>query len=229
MLANKIAKYTNRLLTAAGIRAETLRQIHWFTLTWIQAKYGTLCLSLCLSLFSLCLSLSLSLSFCLYVSLGMHWRCFSVYVCLSISLSLSMYININIYHRHLKLWTEGSHACSVREVGSNQCFNVISANVVPFLPKCRHILISIWTTVANLVVIWLSINPLPLWTSTFRRYQINHQLLCIIRRQDDASGSNFLCGRPNGADACSHPFSSTWAWHPSSPCERCLRSRENLQ
>jgi len=46
-------------------------------------------------------------------------------------------------------------------LGFIQFFNVTSANEVRFLPKIVHIIIQVYgTTVANLVMIWLSIDPL---------------------------------------------------------------------
>ena len=43
-----------------------------------------------------------------------------------------------MYHRHLKLSTESSHAWV------HSIFNVISANVVYFLPKYIHIIIQVY-------------------------------------------------------------------------------------
>jgi len=43
-----------------------------------------------------------------------------------------------------------------------------------------------------------------------------------------AEGSNFLYGRPHGADSrFPHPPASTWAWPLT--CGRCLRQKVKLQ
>ena len=62
-------------------------------------------------------------------------------------------VRVCLYHRHLKLRTEGSHA-RVGELGSIRLFNVTSASVVRILPKFVHIIIQVYgTMVANLVIV----------------------------------------------------------------------------